>query len=639
MPNIAIEECLVKHLNLFVIILLLITLSAASSSASTVKPISQPPDSIFAPTSAPASFDYCDAIHAEYPGMVKVNGLYYAYYSGYGCSWRIHYATSSDGIHFAKHGLISLSDGWSHQQAFPFVLYEDGGFKLYYGGGLPYQIGYATSSDGVNFTAQSHPVLSYGPSNSWDSSEVVRPSIVEVISPSLRLRQSLSVTTDTNRLYMMYYNGFGSNDSAIGLAYSSDGLTWQPYAANPIVTSTTGIYTSFAITQSGTTYLYYHTENAIYLTLSTDGVNFTSYSPNPILSPSTVNGWDAGLVYGVFVRQADDGSYVMYYNGIAAANGSYGMVGIATSADLIHFTPRADNPAITVGNTPANFSAAANSDGSISASWHDVVSDTQSYRLYYGNQSGTYSDSFDVTGVESATFTPSSGGDYYLTVIATTNGHAGYPAAERMVHVLGPTPTPPPSVTPLPCVSPFSDIEGNVFATAINYLYCNRVINGVDGTHYAPSATVTRGQFAKIAVLGFGLPLSTPATPTFSDVPASYYAYAYIESGYTHGILSGFDQQSCRAAALIYPCYLPNQAISRGQLSKLVVTAAGYPLYTPSDGPSFSDVPPNNVFYAAIETAYQRGIISGYPDHTFRPATPVRRDEMAQIVYTAIANW
>ncbi len=196
--------------------------------------------------------------------------------------------------------------------------------------------------------------------------------------------------------------------------------------------------------------------------------------------------------------------------------------------------------------------------------------------------------------------------------------------------------TPQPSITPTDCANGFVDINANIFYAAIHRLNCAGVINGSDARHYTPAGTATRGQFAKIVVLGFGLPLLTPINgQTFTDVPANYYAYLYIESGYHAGILSGYDPASCAAAGAVWPCYLPNVAISRAQLTKLVVGAAGYPLLTPSGGPSFSDVPPSNVFYTSIETAHAHGVVSGYPDGTFRPNQSIRRDEMAGIVYSA----
>ncbi len=203
-----------------------------------------------------------------------------------------------------------------------------------------------------------------------------------------------------------------------------------------------------------------------------------------------------------------------------------------------------------------------------------------------------------------------------------------------------PTGTPTASPTPTDCANPFMDITGNIFYTAIHYLNCRGVVNGTDGTHYSPAGTSTRGQFAKVVVLGFGLTLYTPpGNPDFTDVPPTYFAYIFIETGYHLGVLSGFDPASCIAFGTQPPCYLPNRAITRGQLTKLVVNAGGYTLITPTGGQQdFSDVPPSNVWFVTIETAYHNGIINGYPDHTFLPNNPIRRDEMAQIVYKGILN-
>jgi len=205
----------------------------------------------------------------------------------------------------------------------------------------------------------------------------------------------------------------------------------------------------------------------------------------------------------------------------------------------------------------------------------------------------------------------------------------------------GPTNTPVvPTLTPTDCPNPFVDINNNVFYFAIHYLNCRSVINGTDATHYSPGGTSTRAQFAKVVVLGFGTPFYTPSSgQSFTDVPPSYFAYVYIETGFHAGILSGFDAPSCIAHGATYPCYLPNLAITRGQLTKLVVNAGGYQPYTPTGGgQDFSDVPPSYVFYVSIETAYHNSIINGYPDGTFRPNNNTRRDEMAQIVYEGIVH-
>ncbi len=229
------------------------------------------------------------------------------------------------------------------------------------------------------------------------------------------------------------------------------------------------------------------------------------------------------------------------------------------------------------------------------------------------------------------------GTTYYWSVQAIDTAFAGGPFATEgsFTTLISPSPTPQSTI----CANPFVDINTNIFFHAINSLYCQGVINGTDTTHYSPGGTATRGQFAKLVALAFGLPLLTPQSgQSFTDVPPGYFAYLYIESGYHAGILSGFDAAGCTAHNALFPCYLPNIAITRAQLTKLVVNAGGYPLLTPASGPTFTDVPPSNVFYAFIETAAANHIIAGYPDGTFRPNNNIRRDEMAQIVYAGQQN-
>src|SRR5213079_2589610 len=80
--------------------------------------------------------------------------------------------------------------------------------------------------------------------------------------------------------------------------------------------------------------------------------------------------------------------------------------------------------------------------------------------------------------------------------------------------------------------------------------------------------------------------------------------------------------------------FRPANDTTRAQLCKIVVLAEGWPLDT-SGGPHFSDVPTDNPFYEYIETAYNRGAISGYDDHTFRPGSGVTRGQLCKVVVLA----
>jgi len=48
---------------------------------------------------------------------------------------------------------------------------------------------------------------------------------------------------------------------------------------------------------------------------------------------------------------------------------------------------------------------------------------------------------------------------------------------------------------------------------------------------------------------------------------------------------------------------------------------------------SFEDVPPNHWAYSAVEKLFQQGIISGFPDKTFKGNKEVSRYELAAVMY------
>ena len=104
--------------------------------------------------------------------VLKVDGVFHMYYEAWGersgidwveeeyYSLQIGHATSPDGIHWAKDPanpvLRSGTEGeWDHHGTWdPFVLHEDGLFKMWHGGGANDYCdwAYATSEDGTTFT-------------------------------------------------------------------------------------------------------------------------------------------------------------------------------------------------------------------------------------------------------------------------------------------------------------------------------------------------------------------------------------------------------------------------------------------------------------------------------------------------------
>jgi hypothetical protein len=193
-----------------------------------------------------------------------------------------------------------------------------------------------------------------------------------------------------------------------------------------------------------------------------------------------------------------------------------------------------------------------------------------------------------------------------------------------------PTSTPPPGSTSTPTNTPcslsFSDVHPtDYFYTPVQYLACGGAISGYSDGTFRPYNDTTRGQLSKIAVLAEGWPIDTTGAPHFTDVPSTNPFYAFVETAYNRGVIGGYSDNTFR----------PGNNVTRAQLSKIIVVAQGWPIDT-TGGPHFTDVPTGNPFYAFIETAYNRDIISGYSDGTFRWGNNATRGQISKIVYSAV---
>jgi hypothetical protein len=80
-----------------------------------------------------------------------------------------------------------------------------------------------------------------------------------------------------------------------------------------------------------------------------------------------------------------------------------------------------------------------------------------------------------------------------------------------------------------------------------------------DGT-FRPGAMVTRGQFAKMSVLGLGVSPLTPATPSFTDVGTSNTFYSYIEGAAAAELVQGLGDGR----------FGPGQQITREQAATIL---------------------------------------------------------------------
>jgi hypothetical protein len=114
---------------------------------------------------------------------------------------------------------------------------------------------------------------------------------------------------------------------------------------------------------------------------------------------------------------------------------------------------------------------------------------------------------------------------------------------------------------------------------------------------------------------------------------------------YISGYACGAPGEPCNANN--DPYFRPYNTVTRAQLLKMAVLAAGWPLLNPPT-PTFEDVRLGNAFYPFIETGVRRGIISGYdcggpgepcnaPQNRpyFRPGADISRGQLSKVVALA----
>lgn len=106
---------------------------------------------------------------------------------------------------------------------------------------------------------------------------------------------------------------------------------------------------------------------------------------------------------------------------------------------------------------------------------------------------------------------------------------------------------------------------------------------------------------------------------SFSDLAGFDWAREAIESLAVKGIIKGTGDG-----------YEPARNISRAEMLALLLRIQGINLEKGDSG--FTDVMENDWFYTVIATAGKQGWVSGYPDSTFKPYAHISRNEAACLI-------
>lgn len=227
----------------------------------------------------------------------------------------------------------------------PKIIYDGTSYVLWFGttyakGG----IGRATSLDGISWTnVQATNIVASD--TGWDNGRITTGALLR-----------------GNNNFKMYYNAFSQKNSAFfqcGLAVSADGLVWQKYS-QPVLSPTSWCYsivTSDIISKDSIFLMYFSgattNGNRIGVATSSDGITWSHYGNGPVLSPTNV--WEGNSVYAPSVKKEGNMYRMVYMGGKSGAGSGFGE---AFSTDGINWQKNSSQPIFTQSgisrNTPTD---------------------------------------------------------------------------------------------------------------------------------------------------------------------------------------------------------------------------------------------------------------------------------------------
>lgn len=171
------------------------------------------------------------------------------------------------------------------------------------------------------------------------------------------------------------------------------------------------------------------------------------------------------------------------------------------------------------------------------------------------------------------------------------------------------------------------DINGHWAEGHIRQLAAASVIGGYPDGSFRPDAEMTREEFIKCLVQVLKIPVSGQVKQSYLDVDRNTWSYPFVETAVMANILLPGES--------VDGMLRPREPVTRAEVARMVVRALKIPVQSSITG--YDDginIPVSWRGY--IGAVREHGLMSGYPDGTFRPWNPVTRAEAAVILVRVI---
>ena len=174
----------------------------------------------------------------------------------------------------------------------------------------------------------------------------------------------------------------------------------------------------------------------------------------------------------------------------------------------------------------------------------------------------------------------------------------------------------------------FVDTKKNWGRLEISQLQAVDILQGYPDGRFYPEQPISRAEFAKMLVAALGEKEAASelgkAAPVFADIPTAYWANGYIMAGVERGWLQG------QGTVFTPEAFITRQeaalVLSRIQATEELQNALEVLDFTDAD--SIAD-------WAAegIKQAVQQGLVTGFPDGSFRPEAQLSRAEAVHLFH------
>ena len=176
----------------------------------------------------------------------------------------------------------------------------------------------------------------------------------------------------------------------------------------------------------------------------------------------------------------------------------------------------------------------------------------------------------------------------------------------------------------------FEDIKSCWAKKDIELLASKFVVNGVNGTQFAPNCEVTRAEYVALLVRALGLITGEAQNSTFKDIKKDDWYYSVIQTAHDLGLVNGIDDGTFR----------PDRPINREEMAALIIrsmkfidaktgeTSGGTDILN-----SFKDAGKISGWaWESVAAAVENKIINGQQGGSFAPDANTTRAESVAVI-------